>query len=235
MSKRALVLVATSLIALYVASDSAPARRSSPRPSDFTARVDNPWFPLTPGTTYVYRGSDTGQPSRDVVTVTHRTKRVDGVPCVVIEDRLYLSGRLAERTTDWYSQDKQGNVWYFGEETANLDENGHVTSTWGSWEAGRDGARAGIFMPARPKVGQSFRQEFYQGHAEDHFEIVGLRASVHTPYVSSTRALLTKEWSPLEPGVIDHKLYVHGIGTVFELTVKGGSERNELVAVRRER
>ena len=114
-----------------------------------------------------------------------------------------------------------------------IDENGHVTSTEGSWEAGRDGARAGIFMPARPKVGQSFRQEFYKGHAEDHFQVVELQASVSTPYVSSTRALLTKEWTPLEPGVIDHKLYVRGIGTVLEETIKGGSERNALVSVRR--
>ena len=233
MPKQALLLILSSLLALAVASASAYAGRSSQRPSDFTARVDNQWFPLTPGTTYVYRGSDRGQPSRDVVTVTHRTKIVAGVPCAVIEDRLYVSGRLAERTTDWYSQDKQGNVWYFGEATANLDESGHVTSTEGSWEAGRDGARAGIFMPARPKVGQSFRQEFYKGHAEDHFRVVDLQASVRTPYVSSTRALLTKEWTPLEPGVVDHKLYVHGIGTVLEQTIKGGSELNKLVSVRR--
>jgi hypothetical protein len=231
--KQALLLAVSSLIALVVASASAPAGRTSPPPSDFTARVDNQWFPLTPGTTYVYRGSDEGRPSRDVVTVTHRTRRVDGVPCVVIDDRFYVSGRLAERTTDWYSQDKKGNVWYFGEATANIDENGHVTSTEGSWEAGRDGARAGIFMPARPKLGQSFRQEFYKGHAEDHFQVVDLQASVSTPYVSSTRALLTKEWTPLEPGVIDHKLYVRGIGTVLEETIKGGSERNALVSVRR--
>lgn len=233
MPKQAHLLVLSSLIALAVASASAPTARSSLRPSDFTARVDNQWFPLTPGTTYVYRGSDAGQPSRDIVTVTHKTRRVDGVPCVVIEDRFYVSGRLAERTTDWYSQDKQGNVWYFGEATANLDENGHVTSTYGSWEAGRDGARAGVFMPARPRIGQSFRQEFYAGHAEDHFRVIGLQASVRTPYVSSKRALLTEEWTPLEPGVIDHKLYVRGVGTVLEETIRGGSERNELVSVRR--
>ena len=233
MSKRILLLVLTWLIAIVVASTSVPTGRSSPRPSDFTARVDNPWFPLTPGTTYIYRGSDAGRPSRDVVTVTHRTKRVDGAQCVVIDDRVYLSGRLAERTTDWYSQDKQGNVWYFGEATANLDESGHVTSTDGSWESGRDGARAGIFMPAVPKVGKSYRQEFYRGHAEDHFQVVDLRATVRVPYVSSTRALLTMEWTPLEPGVIDHKLYVRGVGTVLEQTIKGGSERIELVSVRR--
>lgn len=195
--------------------------------------MTNPWFPLTPGTTYVYQGVKDGKPSRELLTVTHRRKTIAGAPCAVVDDRLYLSGKLEERTTDWYTQDAKGNVWYFGEATANIDQNGHVTSTEGSWEAGRDGARAGIFMPARPKLGQSFRQEFYKGHAEDHFQVVDLQASVSTPYVSSRRALLTKEWTPLEPGVIDHKLYVRGIGTVLEETIKGGSERNALVSVRR--
>ena len=201
--------------------------------SGFSARVDNPWFPLKPGTTYVYRGVKDGQPSRDVVTVTHKTKTIAGAPCVVVEDRLYLRGRLEERTTDWYTQDKSGNVWYFGESTAELDKKGHVTSTEGTWQAGREGARPGIYMPAHPKVGQTGRQEYYKKHAEDHFQVVRLHANVRAPYVTSENALLTKEWTPLEPGVIDHKFYVRGIGTVLEQTVKGGDERNALVSVRR--
>jgi len=201
--------------------------------SGFSARVDNPWFPLKPGTTYVYRGVKDGQPSRDVVTVTHKTKTIAGAPCVVVEDRLYLRGRLEERTTDWYTQDKSGNVWYFGESTAELDKKGHVTSTEGTWQAGREGARPGIYMPAHPKVGQTGRQEYYKKHAEDHFQVVRLHANVRAPYVTSKNALLTKEWTPLEPGVIDHKFYVRGIGTVLEQTVKGGDERNALVSVRR--
>jgi hypothetical protein len=204
-----------------------------PKPSDFSARVDNPWFPLEPGSTYVYRGIKDGRPSREVLKVTHQTKRIGGVPAVVVSDRLYVDGRLAERTTDWYSQDKRGNVWYFGEATAELDRQGRVTSTEGSWQAGRHGAVPGIYMPARPNVGQSFRQEFYKGHAEDHFRVVSLHATVKVAYTSSTRALLTKEWTPLEPGVIDHKFYVRGIGTVLEQAVKGGNERNELVSFRR--
>jgi hypothetical protein len=201
-------------------------------PSGFTARVDNPWFPLRPGTTSIYRGVKDGQPSRDVLTVTHMTTRIAGAPCVVVHDRLYLRGRLRERTTDWYSQDAQGNVWYFGEVTAELDRQGRVTSTEGAWRAGRNGAKAGIYMPAHPRLGQSGRQEFYKGQAEDHFQVVSLRATVVVPYVSSKKALLTKEWTPLEPGVLDHKFYVRGIGTVLEQTVKGGDERNALVAVR---
>ena len=189
----------------------------------FSARVDNPWFPLPPGTTYVYEGSKDGEPGRDVVTVTRRTTTIAGAPCAVVSDRLYLPGRLAERTTDWYTQDRLGNVWYFGEKTAELDRNRRVTSTEGSWQAGADGARPGIFMPARPSVGASFRQEFLRGHAEDHFRIIGLVG------MATKNALLTREWTPLEPEVVDHKLYVRGIGLVDERTTRGGDERNALV------
>jgi len=197
----------------------------------FAPRVDNPWFPLTPGTTFVYRGVKDGKAARDVFTVLHSTKMIQGVRCTTVSDRLYLAGRLEERTTDWYAQDRRGNVWYFGEATAELDRSGHVTSTEGSWLAGRNGARAGIYMPARPHVGQTGRQEYYKGHAEDHFAVVSVRARVSVPYVSSTRAVLTKEWTPLEPGTLDHKYYVRGIGTVKEVTVKGPLERDVLVSV----
>ena len=204
-----------------------------PPPSSFSSHVNNQWFPLLPGTRYVFAGVKDGKRSRDVMTVTHQTKTIAGVPCVVVHDRLYLHGRLGERTTDWYSQDSRGNVWYFGENTAELDANGHVTSTEGTWTTGVDGAKAGILMPAHPRLGQSGRQEYYKGHAEDHFRVVSTRATVKVPAVSSKRALLTKEWTPLEPGVIDHKLYVRGIGTVLEQTVEGGDERQELVSVTR--
>ena len=204
-----------------------------PGPSGFAAKIDNPWFPLIPGTTLVYRGTVDGKPIRDVLTVTDETAVIDGVRCTVLRDRLYLQGRLEERTTDWYAQDKRGTVWYFGEATALLDENGRVKSTEGSWRAGRNGAQAGIFMPADPKVGDSFRQEYYKGHAEDQFRVLSLGARVTVPYIASSRALLTKEQTPLEPGVVDHKYYVRGIGTVLEQTIRGGTERLELVAVRR--
>ncbi len=220
-------------VALSVAAGGATAEPQVPRPSEFSARVSNPWFPLTPGTTYVYRGVKDGQAARDVLTVTRRTTTIGGVPCAVIEDRLYLEGRLHERTTDWYSQDKTGNVWYFGEDTAELDDQGRTAGTSGTWKAGVDGARPGIYMFAHPKVGRSAQQEFYKGEAEDHFQVLSLRASVRVPYVASAWALLTREWTPLEPGTIDHKLYVRGIGTVLEQSVKGGSERLELVSVTR--
>jgi hypothetical protein len=190
----------------------------------FSANVDNPWFPLKPGTSYRYAGVKDGHRSRDVVTITRRVRTIAGAPCVTVDDRLYLRGRLRERTTDWYSQDARGNVWYFGEQTAELDAHGRVTSTEGTWRAGVDGAKPGIYMPARPRLGQSGRQEYYKGHAEDHFRVIG---------VLGKNAVLTEEWTPLEPGVLDHKLYVRGVGTVLEHTERGGDEHAELLSITR--
>ena len=181
----------------------------------FVPHVTNPWFPLKPGTTFVYTGEKDGQKGRDVVTVLKATKTIRGVRCTSVSDRLSVRGHLAERTTDWYAQDARGNVWYFGEDTAELNKAGKVTSREGTWRAGVDGAKAGIFMPAHPKVGQSFRQEYLKGQAEDHFAVVRLAGN----------SLLTKEWTPLEPDTLDHKSYKRGVGLVREETVKGGNER----------
>ena len=201
--------------------------------TQFTAHVTNPWYPLLPGSTWVYRGVKDGEAAREVMTVTHRTRTIAGAPCVVVSDLLYLRGRLEERTTDYYSQDSNGNVWYFGENTAELDKNGRVKDTSGSWLTGVHGAKAGVFMFTHPSVGRSARQEYYKGQAEDHFRVLRLGASVKVPYASFSNAMLTKEWTPLEPGVIDHKYYARGIGTVLERTAKGPLERNELVSFRR--
>jgi len=220
MSTRTLILVVAA--AFLGAAAGAATAIARPPASSFSGHVDNQWFPLKPGTRWVYTGVKDGKRSRDVVTVLRRTKTIDAVSCVAVRDRLYLRGRLEERTTDWYSQDAQGNVWYFGENTAELDRHGHVTSTEGTWRTGVHGAKAGIYMPAHPRVGQSGRQEFYKGHAEDHFKVVA---------VLGKKMVLTQEWTPLEPGVLDHKFYVRGIGTVLEQTEKGGDERNELVSV----
>jgi hypothetical protein len=190
----------------------------------FSAHVTNPWFPLAPGSRYVYTGIKDGQPSREVLTVTHNTRTIAGKPCAVVEDRLFIHGRLGERTTDWYTQDAEGNVWYYGEDTATLDRNGKVTSTSGTWRAGVAGAQPGIYMPAHPHIAQAGRQEYYKGQAEDHYKILSLLGK---------NAVLTQEWTPLEPGVIDHKLYVRGIGVVLEQTEHGGNERNELIAFSR--
>jgi hypothetical protein len=226
-SLRSVLAISAVAALVCVACGSADSRTPRAAPT-FVRGIDNPWFPLKPGATFIYKGVKDGQGGRDVVTVTNRTTRIRGVRCTAVDDRLYLHGRLAERTTDWYAQDARGNVWYFGEATAELDKSGRVTSREGSWRAGVDGAQPGILMPAHPKVGQSFRQEYYKGHAEDHFAVVSVSASVVVPYTASAHALLTKEWTPLEPDTLDHKVYVRGVGLVREETIKGGDERWEL-------
>jgi hypothetical protein len=230
MKTHSLILLAATTC-LVLSGTSAAAVPVRPPAADFSTKIDNQWFPLIPGARYVYAGVKDGKPARDVLTVTHRTIRIDGVPCVVVEDRLYLRGRLGERTTDWYSQDRHGNVWYFGERTAELDSSGRVTSTSGSWTAGVGGARPGIYITATPQIGRVFTQEYAKGEAEDHFKAISLLKTVTGS--RATTALLTQEWTPLEPGTIDHKLYVRGIGTVLEQTERGGDERLELVSVTR--
>ncbi len=206
--------------------------RTHPSPSQFTAGiVDNRWFPLRPGNRLVYRGTEDDTKLRDVFYVTHKTKVIDGVTCRVVRDRVFEDGVLREVTTDWYAQTRAGTVWYFGERTALLNEKGQVVSREGSFRSGRDGAEAGIFMTAHPRVGQSFKQEDYPGHAEDTFTILDLGARISVPVIASDNALLTKETTVLEPGVLDHKFYVRDIGTVREVTVRGGNESLELVSV----
>ena len=200
-------------------------------PSDFRTKVDNKYFPLKPGTTFVYQGKSGGNPERDVMTVTHSTKQIMGVKCVVVNDRVWENGKLTEKTYDYYAQDKQGNVWYFGENSKEYKD-GKVTSTAGSWEAGKDGAKPGIIMPAQPKGGQTYRQEYYKGHAEDMAKVIDLNSSAKVPYGSFDRLLVTKEWSPLEPGVVEHKYYAAGVGDIKEVTVKGPSETLNLVNVK---
>jgi hypothetical protein len=186
--------------------------------------VDNPWFPLTPGTTLVYRGTKDGKSGTDIFHVLHRRHEVGGVSAVVVEDTTVLAGRLSEHTFDYYAQDVHGNVWYLGERTAEYDRRGNVTSTEGSWATGVDGAQPGIFMPAHPQVGDTYRQEYYPGHAEDHFAVTNLNASVQTPYGAFNHAMRTREWTPLEPGTRDAKFYVKGIGEVTEMAVRGPKE-----------
>jgi hypothetical protein len=204
------------------------------KPANFVARVDNPWFPLRPGTTLRYRGVKDGKRTVDVVRVTRRTKTILGVRATVVVDNLYdARGHPVEQTTDWYAQDRRGNVWYLGEATRELDGRGHVTSTAGSWQAGVDGAQAGIYMPGQPQVAQGGRQEYLKGQAEDHFKTVDLGAAVAVPALSSQHALKTEERTPLEPAVVDDKYYVRGVGTVAELAAKGPVEYNLLVSVKR--
>jgi hypothetical protein len=227
----AAVAATAATLMLAAPALSAPSCPKPPSlPASFVGQVDNPYFPLKSGTTFSYKGKLDGAPATDVLAVTDRTKVILGVTTTVVHDQVFSKGELVEDTDDWYAQDAEGNVWYFGEDTKEL-ENGQVVSTEGSWEAGVNNARAGIFMPAAPKVGQAFKQEDAKNVAEDCTKIVDLHASVKTPFVSSNEALKTEEFSLLEPGVLDNKYYVRGIGLVREQTVQGGSDVLELVSV----
>ena len=210
-----------------------PGRSYDPhiRPTDFSPQVDNPWFPLTPGRTLVYTGTKDGRKALDLVVATSRTRVIGGVRTRVVEDRLYLDNVLEERTSDYYAQDRCGNVWYFGEDTAALDRHGRVVDTEGTWHAGVDGAQPGVFMQAHPQLGRKFRQEWYRGHAEDVFKVIDRSAPVTVPYGSFGHALRTAEWTALEPDVLDNKYYARGIGEVAEVSVKGPREALGLVEI----
>ena len=238
--RTALALALTAAAALSVGSAAARGTEDSStrtvglNPADFAHPQDNPWFPLRAGTTTILRGTDEGEHLRERVHVTYRTKLIQGVPTRVVTDVLRRAGgKLAERTTDWYAADNNGNVWYFGEATATYDAKGHLESREGSWQAGRAGARAGMVMPAHPHATQAFRQEFYRGHAEDQAWIVGTSTRTRTPLRTFSHVVRSFEWTRLEPGVLSLKLYAPGVGIVKERDMSGGSETFEVVAVHR--
>jgi hypothetical protein len=200
-------------------------------PSAFSPDVTNPMLPFTPGTTWVYTGTKDNKRALDIVLATLRTRVIDGVTTRVVEDRLYLNNVLEERTSDYYAQDRCGNVWYFGEDTAELDRNGNVISTDGSFHAGVHGAEPGVFMQTRPQVGRIFRQEWSPGQAEDVFYVLQLSTDVTVPAGKFTNVLRTAESTALEPGVLDNKYYVKGIGEVEEVAVRGPLEKLVLIEV----
>ena len=197
----------------------------------WVTEVTNPYFPLHPGTTFHYEGETDGIPTSDDMTVTHDIKVIAGVACTVVRDSVYTDGILSEDTFDWYAQDTDGNVWYFGEDTKELDADGNVISTEGSWQAGVNGAVAGIIMEAHPRVGDKYQQEFAAGVAQDMAQVASVNKSLCVSYGCFDDLLVTKEFTPLEKGVTEHKFYARGIGNIFEEVVKGGDERSELVSV----
>jgi membrane-associated phospholipid phosphatase len=200
------------------------------RPEDFVAEIDNPYFPLVPGTTFKLKGETEDGIERETITVTDRKKEVMGVTTTVVKDVARVDGDIAEFTYDWYAQDKEGNVWYFGENTAEM-ENGKILNRHGSWEAGVDGALPGIIMNADPQVLDSFRQEYYAGEAEDMYWIVADNETVSPPAGTFHDAIRVLEWNPLEPGVVGQKFYAPGVGLVSERALSGGKEIVELLSV----
>jgi hypothetical protein len=202
-------------------------------PADFTTRVDNPYFPLPVGARWVIRVTDTeGLEQREVITVTDQTKRIaDGVEARVVHDVVSEDGKPVEITDDWYAQDSEGNVWYFGEDTVDIQNGKRDTS--GSFEAGVNGADAGIAMLAHPSAGTTYREEYYKGHAEDRSRVLALGQQAEVPFGHFTDVLLTEDYTPIEPNVLELKFYAKGIGQVLAETVSGGSEREELISFTR--
>jgi hypothetical protein len=196
-------------------------------PANFTTQIDNPYWPMVPGSRWTYSATDEeGDEQRVEVTVTSKTKEILGIKARVVHDVVTKDGELVEDTYDWFAQDRAGTIWYLGEDTKEYDDG--KPSTEGSWQAGVDGARAGVLMPANPQVGMHHRQEYYAGKAEDHARVLSLDEQAEVPFGHFTGVLLTKDYTPLEPKVLEYKLYAKGIGPVLVLGVSGGAEREEL-------
>jgi hypothetical protein len=198
-------------------------------PAHFVSGVDNPYFPLVPGTVFDYEVTESGE--QVTVTVTAETIEIVGVTCMVVHDVASLDGTTLEDTWDWYAQDDDGNVWYFGEDTTAYGDG--APSTAGSWKAGVDGAKPGIVAEGAPEVGDVYRQEYLAGEAEDQGEVLDLDASITVPYGSFSGCLKTKDFSELEPDVVEHKYWCPDVGMVAAEAVVGDPEHEVLVAVTR--
>jgi hypothetical protein len=200
--------------------------------ASFVATVDNPLWPLKPGTAFHYEGMRGRTRQTDDEVVTHRTELILGIRCTVVRDSVSEHGHPIERTLDFYAQDKQGNVWYLGEDSFEL-QHGRFVRASDSWRSGVDGAKPGIIMPAHPARGDSYRQEYYPpGQALDEAHVLGCRGPVTVPYGTFKRSLVTNEFSPLEPQT-EEKYYVAGLGEILERVVKGHREEFHLVSVTR--
>jgi hypothetical protein len=234
-----IVAVVGGLVAALAATAAAAApplpQGSEPvnlNPAEFTTRIDNPYWPMTPGTRWVYREVDGSERLRVEVKVTNRTRLIaNGIEARVVRDVVTDKGVPVEVTDDWYAQDSAGNVWYLGEDTAEYNKHGKVVSHAGSFEAGVDGAQPGVIMPANPVDGMTYRQEYYAGHAEDRAEVLSLDEQVQVKFGHFTQGqvLMTKDINPLEPRVLEHKFYAKGIGPVLTLDISGASGREELL------
>ena len=237
---RILVPCAACALALSACTAGTPAPTSLPQsddpvtldPADFTTEIDNPYWPMEPGTrwSYVELDPDGGELTVDV-TVTSETKTIaNGIEARVVRDTVRRGSEIVEDTFDWYAQDAAGAIWYLGEDTAEF-EDGAIVSRDGSFEAGVDGALPGIAMPADPEPGMTYRQEYYAGEAEDNGAVLSVDELVEVPYGRFDGALLTRDTNALEPDVAELKFYAPGVGPVLTLDVSGGSGREELIEV----
>ncbi len=209
-------------------------------PANFptSTTIDNPFFPLKPGTTFVYEGQTADGFEHVEFAVTHATRTIMNIPCVEVHDVRKVAGKVLEDTRDWFAQDKFGNVWYLGENTALVDglalvDGGLPTDLSGSWTTGVDGAEPGFVMEGHPTVGDFYRQEFLVGEAEDLAEVKSLSASEHVPATTCTNECLeTEESSTLAPGDVEHKFYKMNVGNILTIDFAANPpERSELVQI----
>ena len=199
-------------------------------PANFVATIDNRYFPLIPGTTFHYVGVKDGARQNDDMAVTHQTRQIAGITATVVRDTVSQGGKAIERTYDWYAQDRQGNVWYLGEDSLER-HNGRLVRASDSWETGVNGAKPGIIVSGHPRPGDVYRQEYYPpGEALDQAHVLGLDAHQRVPAGSYRHLLTTEEWSPFEPQM-EQKFYAAGLGEVKEQVVEGGHEEFALVGV----
>lgn len=194
-------------------------------PADFVGVIDNPYFPRLSGARYVYEGVTEDGIEQIVIEVLNETRNVMGIPTTVVRDTVHINGELSEDTFDWFAQDKAGNVWYFGEDVSNY-EDGKLVDKNGSWEAGVDGAQPGIVMWGDPAahIGETYRQEYYAGEAEDMARVLSVSERVTIPLGSFDKVVQTYDYTPLEPDQQEHKFYVQGIGVIKEVNLKTGEE-----------
>jgi hypothetical protein len=197
-------------------------------PADFVERIDHPYRPLLPGTRWVYDGVSDGERERTEVVVTADRREIMGIDAVVVRDTTYVGDEMVAQSYDAYAQDRDGNVWFLGEDSKDY-ENGEVVCTAGSWEAGVDGAQPGIVMPAEPTAGDAYRQQYVAGEAEDTARVVRLGESRTIGLGDYRDVLVVEEWSPLEPDVREEKYYAPGVGKIFEIQTTGGEATSELV------
>jgi len=234
-------LAGTAMVAVLAASmldaGAAPVNQSGPPyepvldPANFVSVIDNPYFPMPVGRVLVYSGVRDGLKQIDTVTVTDQTKVLEGITATTETDvATTLDGKLLEKTTDWYAQDKQGNVWYLGEDTVAYLPNGKL-DTSGSWQSDVNDGEPGIIMEADPQIPDAYRQEFLAGQAEDTAWITGRGGSVKVPYGTVHNVLTSLEHTALEPDVVDMKIYAPGLGIVREQALAGGQEVAKLVKV----
>jgi hypothetical protein len=199
-------------------------------PASFVATVDNRYLPYKPGTRIHFEGVRGTTRQTDDEVVLRRTKTILGVRCTVVRDTVSEHGRAVERTDDWYAQDKQGNVWYMGE-AAFERSHGRFVKAGDSWQSGVDGAHPGIIMPADPRPGDAYRQEYYPpGKALDEARVLRRTGTLTVPYGSFEHLLVTSEFSPLEPQT-EQKYYAAGVGEIAERVVKGHHEEFALVGI----